>query len=37
MSGDVEQQAAAASTSNAGLVHAHTRVLHNKIDLHIFQ
>ena len=27
-SGDVEQQAAAASTSNAGLVHAHTRVLH---------
>ena len=29
-SGDVEQQAAAASTSNAGLVHAHTRVLHHK-------
>ena len=24
----MEQQAAAASTSNAGLVHAHTRVLH---------
>ena len=31
-SGDVEQQAAAASTSNAGLVHAHTRVLHHKHD-----
>ena len=32
-SGDVEQQAAAASTSNAGLVHAHTRVLHHKLLL----
>ena len=31
-SGDVEQQAAAAPTSNAGLVHAHTRVLHHKHD-----